>query len=60
MGGGDGSLTVAGVANGQPLDQWMKNLMAQQDDIVRMNGLPDDVKMRIQSPGRGRGRGFGN
>ena len=34
-----GPLTVARLTNGQPLEKWMKNLMAQEDGIVRMTGL---------------------
>ena len=70
MGEGDGPLTVARVTNGQPLDKWMKNLMAQQDDIVRMNGLlrlidavrdPEDLRTALGAINlrgdRGVGRG---
>lgn len=38
--GDDGQpLTMAKLTNGQPLEKWMKNLMAQDDEIVRMTGL---------------------
>ena len=68
MGEGDGPLTVARVTNGQPLDKWMKNLMAQQDDIVRMNGLlrlleavrdPEDLKTALGAINLRGDRGFG-
>ena len=68
MGEGDGALTVARVTNGQPLDKWMKNLMAQEDDIVRMNGLlrlldavrdPEDLKTMIGAINLRGDRGFG-
>ena len=68
MGEGDGPLTVARVTNGQPLDKWMKNLMAQEDDIVRMNGLlrlldavrdPEDLKTMLAAINLRGDRGFG-
>ncbi len=68
MGEGDGQVTVARVTNGQPLDKWMKNLMAQQDDIVRMNGLlrlldavrdPEDLKTALGAINLRGDRGFG-
>ena len=38
--GEDGSPpTLAKLTNGQPLDKWMKNLMAEEDSLVRMAGL---------------------
>ena len=38
--GEDGQpLTIAKLTNGQPIDKWIKNLMAQDDEIVRMTGL---------------------
>ena len=66
MGEGDGPLTVARVTNGQPLDQWMKHLMAQEDDIVRMSGLlrlldavtdPEDLKTMLAAINLRGGRG---
>ena len=68
MGEGDGPPTVARVTNGQPLDKWMKNLMAQQDDIVRMSGLlrlleavrdPEDLKTALGAISLRGDRGFG-
>ena len=68
MGEGDGPLTVARVTNGQPLDKWMKNLMAQEDDLVRMNGLlrlldavrdPEDLKVMLAAINLRGDRGFG-
>ncbi len=68
MGEGEGSLTVARLTNGQPLDKWMKSLMAQQDDIVRMNGLlrlleavrdPEDLKTMLGAINLRGDRGFG-
>ncbi len=67
---GGGPLTIERVTNGQPLEKWMKNLMAQQDDIVRMTGLlrlleavrdPEDLKTALSAINlrgdRGSGRG---
>jgi hypothetical protein len=68
MGEGDGSMTVARLTNGQPLDKWVKNLMAQQDGIVRMNGLlrlleavrdPEDMKTALGAFSLRGDRGFG-
>ena len=68
MGEGDGVPTVARVTNGQPLERWMKNLMAQQDDIVRMTGLlrlleavrdPEDLKTALAAINLRGDRGFG-
>jgi hypothetical protein len=68
MGEGDGSMTVARLTNGQPLDKWVKNLMAQQDGIVRMNGLlrlldavrdPEDLKTALGAFSLRGDRGFG-
>jgi hypothetical protein len=68
MGEGEGSMTVARLTNGQPLDKWVKNLMAQQDDIVRMNGLlrlldavrdPEDLKTALGAINLRGDRGFG-
>ena len=68
MGEGEGSLTVARVTNGVPLDKWMKNLMSQQDDIVRMNGLlrlleavrdPEDLKTALGAINLRGDRSFG-
>lgn len=68
MGEGDGPLTVARLTNGQPLDKWMKHLMAQEDDIVRMSGLlrlldaltsPDDLKVALEAINLRGDRGFG-
>jgi len=39
MGENGGPLTVERLTNGQPIDKWIKNLMAQEDDILRMGGL---------------------
>ena len=68
MGEGDGVLTVARVTSGQPLEKWMKNLMAQQDGIVRMTGLlrlleavrdPEDLKTALAAINLRGDRGFG-
>ncbi len=68
MGEGGGALTVARVTNGQPLDKWMKNLMAQEDDLVRMAGLlrlleaardPEDLKTALGAINLRGDRGFG-
>ena len=68
MGEGDGSLTVERVTNGQPLDKWIKKLMEQQDNIVRMNGLlrlldavrnPDDLKIMLGAINLRGDHGFG-
>lgn len=68
MGEGDGPMTVARLTNGQPLDQWMKNLMAQEDNIIRMNGLlrlldavtdPEDLKIVLEAINLRGDRGFG-
>ena len=68
MGEGEGALTVARLTNGQPLDKWMKNLMSQEDDIVRMNGLlrmldavrdPEDLKTMLGAINLRGDRGFG-
>jgi hypothetical protein len=71
MGDGDGPLTVKRVTNGQPIDQWMKHLMAQEDNLIRMNGLlrfleavtdPEDLKLALAEVNlrgdRGRGARF--
>jgi hypothetical protein len=71
MGDGDGPLTVTRVTNGQPIDKWMKHLMAQEDNLVRMNGLlrfleavtdPEDLKIALAEVNlrgdRGRGARF--
>ncbi len=70
MGEGEVPLTVARLTNGQPLEKWMKHLMAQQDDIVRMTGLlrlleavrdPEDLGTALEAINlrgdRGSGRG---
>ncbi len=66
--GEGGSLTVARVTNGLPLDKWMKQLMAQEDDIVRMSGLlrlleairdPEDLKTALSAINLRGDRGFG-
>lgn len=66
--GEGGALTVARVTNGQPLDKWMKNLMAQEDDLVRMAGLlrlldavrdPEDLKTALGAISLRGDRGFG-
>lgn len=68
MGEGEGPVTVARLTNGQPLDKWMKHLMAQEDDIVRMNGLlrlldavrdPEDLKTMLAAINLRGDRGFG-
>ena len=68
MGEGGGPLTVARVTNGQPLDKWMKHLMAQEDDLVRMNGLlrlldavrdPEELKVMLGAINLRGDRGFG-
>ena len=68
MGEGDGPVTVARLTNGQPLDKWMKHLMAQEDDMVRMNGLlrlldavrdPEDLKTMLAAINLRGDRGFG-
>ena len=68
MGEGDGSLTVARITNGQPLEKWFKNLMEQQDSIVRMNGLlrlldavrdPEELKIALGAINLRGDRGFG-
>lgn len=71
MGEGTGSMTVERLTNGQPLEKWVKNLMSQQDDILRMNGLlrlldavrdPEDLKTALGAINLrgGRGPGFGS
>ncbi len=66
--GEGGSLTVMRVTNGQPLDKWMKQLMAQEDDLVRMSGLlrlldavrdPEDLKTALSAISLRGDRGFG-
>ena len=66
--GEGGALTVARVTNGEPLDKWMKKLMAQEDDIVRMNGLlrlldavrdPEELKTMLGAINLRGNRGFG-
>jgi hypothetical protein len=32
-------LTIEKLTNGKPLDKWLKNLLSQEDEIVRMTGL---------------------
>ncbi len=68
MGEGDGPLTVARITNGQPLEKWIKNLMEQQDSLVRMNGLvrlldavrnPEDLKIVLGAINLRGDRGFG-
>ena len=68
MGEGSGPLTVARLTNGQPLDKWMKHLMEQEDDLVRMNGLlrlldavrdPEDLKTMLSAINLRGDRGFG-
>jgi len=71
MGDGDGPPTVKRVTNGQPIDKWMKHLMAQEDNLIRMNGLlrfleavtdPEDLKIALAEVNlrgdRGRGARF--
>lgn len=61
-------LTVAELTNGKPLDKWMKNLLAQEDEIVRMTGLinfldattnPEDLKTALEAINLRGERGFG-
>ena len=68
MGEGEGSMTIARLTNGQPLDKWVKQLMTQEDDIVRMNGLlrlldavrdPEDLKTMLGAINLRGDRGFG-
>ena len=57
--GEDGSpLTVARVTNGQPVGDWMKKLLSQDDNMVRMTGLlrfleaakdPADLKAALEA-----------
>jgi hypothetical protein len=68
MGEDGGPLTLARVTNGQPIDKWMKKLMSQEDDIVRMAGLlrfleavksPADLKAALEEINLRGDRGFG-
>jgi hypothetical protein len=68
MGEGQGAVTLARLTNGQPLEKWMKNLMTQEDDIVRMSGLlrllevltdPEDFKTVLAAINLRGDRGFG-
>ncbi len=64
------SLTVSEITGGQPLDAWLKKLMAQDDDIYRLQHFmklfdalrtPEDIMtaLKIMAPnGRGRGMRF--
>jgi hypothetical protein len=64
-------LTVGEVTGGQPLEDWLKKLMAQDDDIYRMQNFvklfdalnsPEDIKAAlkvISASGRGGGGGRG-
>ncbi len=68
MGEGEGRMTLERLTNGQPLDKWMKNLMAQEDNLVRMSGLlrvldtvtdPEDLKTILGAINLRGDRGFG-
>lgn len=68
MGEGSGPLTLEKVTNGQPLDKWIKHLMAQEDNIVRMSGLlrlletvrdPAELKAALEAINLRGDRGFG-
>jgi hypothetical protein len=61
-------LTLAELTNGKPLDKWLKNLLAQDDEIVRMTGLinfldattdPADLKTAMEAINLRGERGFG-
>jgi hypothetical protein len=64
-------LTIGEVTGGQPLEDWLKKLMAQDDDIYRMQNFvklfdaldsPEDIKAAlkvISASGRGGGGGRG-
>ena len=66
--GEDGApLTIAKLTNGQPLDQWMKKLMAEEDSLVRMAALmrlldvlkdPADLKAALEAINLRPERGF--
>ena len=66
--GEDGTpLTLAKLTNGQPLDKWMKNLMAEEDSLVRMTGFmrlldvlkdPADIKAALEAINMRMDRGF--
>lgn len=62
------SLTVEQVTSGQPLEDWLKKLMAQDDDLYRMQNLlrlidslhnPEDIKAALKIVGTTRGGGRG-
>jgi len=63
-----GRITLERLTNGQPLDQWMKHLMSQEDNILRMGGLlrfletvrdPADLKVALEAINLRGDRGFG-
>jgi|GEM_PF-1461628 len=64
---GGGHPTVAQITGNQPLEDWLKKLMEQDDDIIRTKNFmrliealddPDDIKTALKVLGEGRnGRG---
>jgi hypothetical protein len=65
---GIGGLTVEKVTGGQPLEAWLKKLMAQDDEAFRLRNFMklydalnsvDDVKAALKALGGGNGRGGG-
>ena len=67
--GEDGTpLTLEKLTNGQPLDKWVKRLMAEEDSLVRMAGFmrllevlkdPADLKAALEAINLRADRGFG-
>lgn len=60
--------TVGQITGGQPLEDWLKKLMAQEDDIYRMQNFmklletmnsPEDIKTALKVIGSSRGGGRG-
>jgi hypothetical protein len=63
--GSDEPFSISRVTGGQPLDEWLKKLMAQDDDLYRMQNLmklvetlnsPEDLKAALEIIGTRRGR----
>jgi hypothetical protein len=65
---GEKPRTLAELTNGQPLDKWLKKLLAQDDSIVRMTGIlrllevlntPEELRAAIEAVNLRGDRGFG-
>jgi len=63
--GANGPFDTAHVTGGQPLEEWLKKLMGQDDDLYRMQNLmklietlntPEDLKAALEAVGTRRGR----